>query len=66
VLTFEVVDLCVQIEPDERNGFDRVNWVIADNVTTASKARIVKQTDYHVSPQHLAEIRALIAETLNL
>lgn len=65
-LTFEVVDLCVQIEPDERNGFDRVNWAIAHNVTTASKARIVKQTAYHVSPQHLAEIRALIAETLNL
>jgi hypothetical protein len=28
-LTFEVMDLCVQIEPDDRNGFDRVNWAIA-------------------------------------
>jgi mRNA-degrading endonuclease toxin of MazEF toxin-antitoxin module len=65
-LTFEVIDLCVQIEPDEHNGFDRVNWAIAHNVTTTSKARVVKETDYHVSPQHLAEIRARIAETLNL
>ena len=63
-LTFEVPDLCVQIEPDERNGFDRVNWAIAHNVTTASKARIVKETAYHVSPQQLAEIRARIIETL--
>jgi hypothetical protein len=63
-LTFEVRDLCVQIEPDLRNGFDRMNWAIAHNVTTASKARIVKETDYHISPQHLAEIRERIIETL--
>jgi mRNA interferase MazF len=65
-LTFEVMDLCVQIEPDKHNGFDRINWAIAHNVTTASKSRIVKETDYHVSPQHLSEIRARISETLNL
>jgi uncharacterized protein YifN (PemK superfamily) len=64
-LTFEVPDLCVQIEPDNRNGFDRRNWAVAHNVTTASKARIVKETDYHVSPQQLTEIRARIAKTLN-
>jgi len=63
-LTFEVLDLCVQIEPDKHNGFDRVNWAIAHNVTTASKARIVKETNYHISLQHLAEIRARIIETL--
>jgi hypothetical protein len=48
----------VQIAPDERNGFDRINWAIAHNVTTASKARIVKETDYFISPEHLDEIRA--------
>ncbi|MGD0472334.1 MAG: type II toxin-antitoxin system PemK/MazF family toxin [Candidatus Velthaea sp.] len=63
-LTFEVRDLCVQIAPDERNGFDRTNWAIAHNVTTASKARIVKQTDYHISSGHLDEIRARIVEML--
>jgi mRNA interferase MazF len=63
-LTFEVRDLCVQIAPDERNGFDRINWAIAHNVTTASKARIVKQTDYYISLEHLEEIRACIMEML--
>jgi mRNA-degrading endonuclease toxin of MazEF toxin-antitoxin module len=65
-LTFEVPELCVQIEPDGCNGFDRMNWAIAHNVTTASKAHIVKETAYHVSPEHLAEIRARIIETLDL
>jgi len=32
------------------------------NVTTASKARIVTETDYHISLQHLAEIRERISE----
>jgi hypothetical protein len=63
-LTFEVLDLCVQIEPDESNGFDRVDCAIAHDVTTASKARIVKETDYRVSTVHLAQIRAPIGETL--
>jgi len=63
-LTFEVSDLCVQIVPDEGNGFDRVNWAIAHNVTTASKARIVKVTDFSISAKDLAEIRTRIVETL--
>lgn len=63
-LTFEVIDLCVQIAPDQNNGFDRVNWAIAHNVTAAAKARIVKETSYSVSPAHLAQIRELIIETL--
>ncbi len=63
-LTFEVIDLCVEIEPDESNGFDRVNWAIAHSITAASKARIVKETNYRVSAQHLAEIRGRIGETL--
>jgi hypothetical protein len=63
-LTFEVADLCVQILPDEFNGFDRANWAIAHSVTTASKSRVMKETAYHVSPPQLAEIRARIIETL--
>jgi mRNA interferase MazF len=63
-LTFEVMDLSVEIEPDESNGFDRVNWAIAHNITSASKARILKETDYRVSPEHVAQIRQRIIETL--
>ena len=63
-LTFEVPELCVHIEPDQRNGFDRANWAIAHNVTSASKARVVKETPFEVSPRHLAQIRARIVETL--
>jgi mRNA interferase MazF len=63
-LTFDVLDLCVELPPDERNGFDRTNWAIAHRVTTASKSRIVKETAYHVSPQHLALIQTRISETI--
>ncbi|MDP9024225.1 MAG: type II toxin-antitoxin system PemK/MazF family toxin [Candidatus Eremiobacteraeota bacterium] len=63
-LTYEIPALCVRIEPDERNGFDLTNWAVAHSVTTASKSRIVKTTDYRVSTRSLAEIRARIVELL--
>jgi mRNA-degrading endonuclease toxin of MazEF toxin-antitoxin module len=65
-LTAEVPSLCVEIEPDDTNGFDRPNWAIAHGVTSASKRRIVRETTYFISPQHLSEIRSHIAEALDI
>ncbi len=65
-LTTEVPSLCVEIEPDHRNGFDRLNWAITYGVTSASKRRIVRETAYSVSPEQVAAIRSRMAETLDI
>jgi mRNA-degrading endonuclease toxin of MazEF toxin-antitoxin module len=58
--------LCVEIKPDDTNGFVRLTWAIAPGVTSTSKRRIVRETTDFVTPEQLAEIRSLIAEVLDI
>ncbi|HVA32553.1 MAG TPA: type II toxin-antitoxin system PemK/MazF family toxin [Candidatus Baltobacteraceae bacterium] len=63
---FVVKSLSVEIAPTSENGCPKTCYALGHAIATASKARIVKVTNSHVTDEQLKAIRDRIAESIGI